>query len=59
MPPRPPPFPANELRLGDEIIAVNGESLQGATHSEAVHKLKYAGPTVTLLIRSNQTLEGT
>ena len=52
-------LPANELRLGDEILAVNGESVQGATHSEAVQKLKRAGQAVTLLIRSNQTLEGT
>ena len=52
-------LPAYELRLGDEILAVNGESLQVATHSEAVQKLKSAGHVVTLLIRSNQTLEGT
>ena len=53
------PFqPAKHLRLGDVILAVNGRSLQGASHSEAVTRLKQAGPTVLLRIRPNQVLEG-
>ena len=49
---------AESLNLGDEILAVNGEPLHGLTHSEAVAKLKGAGPVVVLRVRPNQTLGG-
>lgn len=48
---------AKNLRLGDEILAVNGHSLQGLSHGQVVDKLRNAGPTVTLLVRPNQALE--
>ena len=50
---------AKHLRLGDVILAVNGRSLQGASHAEAVLRLKLAGPTVLLRIKPNQVLAGT
>ena len=40
------------------ILAVNGRSLQGASHGEAVQRLKQAGPTVLLRIKPNQVLQG-
>lgn len=49
---------AKQLRLGDVILAVNGRSLQGASHAEAVLRLKQAGATVLLRIKPNQVLEG-
>ena len=49
---------AKHLRLGDEVLAVNGESLQGLTHAQAVQQLRTAGPTVALRVRPNRTLEG-
>ena len=49
---------AKQLRLGDVVLAVNGRSLQGASHSEAVSRLKQAGHTVLLRVRPNQLLEG-
>lgn len=51
-------YVAKHLRLGDVILAVNGRSLQGASHSEAVLRLKQAGATVLLRIKPNQVLEG-
>ena len=49
---------ATQLRLGDEILAVNGHSLQGLAHTDAVHLLREAGPTVVLRVKPNQMLEG-
>lgn len=49
---------ATDLRLGDEILAVNGNSLQDLTHGQAVQNLRSAGPTVVLRVKPNQTLEG-
>ena len=49
---------ASKLQLGDEIIKVNGTSLQGVSHVRAVQILKGAGQVVTLTVRSNQALEG-
>jgi multiple PDZ domain protein len=40
------------LRRGDQIIAVDGISLEGLTHQEAVAVLKHtSGPVVTLTIK--------
>ena len=50
---------ASSLNLGDEILAVNGQSLNGLTHKEAVARLKGVGSTVILRVRPNQTLGGT
>lgn len=40
------------LKRGDQILAVNGESLQGATHEQAVTILKKQRGSVTLDILS-------
>ncbi|XP_068946833.1 multiple PDZ domain protein isoform X19 [Petaurus breviceps papuanus] len=40
------------LKRGDQIIAVNGQSLEGVTHEEAVAVLKRTKGTVTLTILS-------
>ncbi|XP_024909337.1 multiple PDZ domain protein-like, partial [Cynoglossus semilaevis] len=40
------------LKRGDQILSVNGESLQGATHEEAVAVLKKQKGSVTLDILS-------
>lgn len=37
-----------QLFVGDTIVAVNGESLEDATHDEAVRALKKAGRIVDL-----------
>ncbi|XP_038258145.1 multiple PDZ domain protein isoform X26 [Dermochelys coriacea] len=40
------------LKRGDQIIAVNGQSLEGVTHEEAVALLKKTKGTVTLTVLS-------
>ncbi|XP_036035557.1 multiple PDZ domain protein isoform X10 [Onychomys torridus] len=40
------------LKRGDQIIAVNGQSLEGVTHEEAVAILKQTKGTVTLMVLS-------
>uniref|UniRef100_A0A803SR26 Multiple PDZ domain crumbs cell polarity complex component n=1 Tax=Anolis carolinensis TaxID=28377 RepID=A0A803SR26_ANOCA len=40
------------LKRGDQIIAVNGQSLEGVTHEEAVSILKRTKGTVTLTVLS-------
>ncbi|XP_059267609.1 multiple PDZ domain protein isoform X2 [Mustela nigripes] len=40
------------LKRGDQIIAVNGQSLEGVTHEEAVAILKRTKGTVTLMVLS-------
>ncbi|XP_032822123.2 multiple PDZ domain protein-like isoform X1 [Petromyzon marinus] len=40
------------LRRGDQIVSVNGESLEGVTHEEAVAALKRARGPVTLTLLS-------
>jgi len=40
------------LKRGDQLIAVNGVSLDAVTHEQAVNLLKNAGDTVTLLVSS-------
>ncbi|PAA74142.1 hypothetical protein BOX15_Mlig031953g1, partial [Macrostomum lignano] len=48
------PFSAAEqagLRVGDEILSVNGESLLDKSHSEAVARLKCSPPRLSLTIR--------
>nr|2FNE_A Chain A, Multiple PDZ domain protein [Homo sapiens]2FNE_B Chain B, Multiple PDZ domain protein [Homo sapiens]2FNE_C Chain C, Multiple PDZ domain protein [Homo sapiens] len=41
------------LKRGDQIIAVNGQSLEGVTHEEAVAILKRTKGTVTLMVLSS------
>ena len=41
-----------QLRRGDQILSVNGHSLDGVTHEEAVNILKNARGKVTLVILS-------
>ena len=40
------------LQRGDVLLAVNGLSLDGLTHAEAVSLLKSSGDVVTLLVSS-------
>ena len=40
------------LKRGDQVLAVNGVGLDGATHEQAVTLLKNAGDTVSLVISS-------
>uniref|UniRef100_A0A8C8DYI4 Multiple PDZ domain crumbs cell polarity complex component n=1 Tax=Oryzias sinensis TaxID=183150 RepID=A0A8C8DYI4_9TELE len=40
------------LKRGDQIIAVNGQTLEGVTHEEAVGILKRTKGTVTLTVLS-------
>lgn len=40
------------LKRGDQLIAVNGVSLDGVTHDQAVNMLKTAGDIVSLLVAS-------
>ncbi|XP_051558274.1 multiple PDZ domain protein isoform X3 [Myxocyprinus asiaticus] len=39
---------------GDQLLAVNGRSLEGVTHSEAVELLRQTSGTVTLQVLSNR-----
>ena len=41
---------SGELKRGDQIIAVNGESLDGATHEQAVDVLKRAKGEVIMTV---------
>lgn len=41
-----------ELHRGDQILSVNGTSLEGVTHEEAVNILKNARGKVTLAVLS-------
>lgn len=41
------------LHRGDQIVAVNNKSLEGATHEEAVEQLKNVAGTVELTIIGN------
>ena len=40
----------NELIVGQRIIEVNGKSLLGATHAEAVEALRSSGDSIHLLL---------
>lgn len=40
------------LKRGDQILSVNGESLEGVTHEEAVNILKRAKGQITLTVLS-------
>ncbi|XP_055061375.2 multiple PDZ domain protein isoform X2 [Misgurnus anguillicaudatus] len=42
------------LRRGDQLLAVNGQSLEGVTHAEAVEILRQTSGPVTLQILSNR-----
>lgn len=41
------------LKRGDQILSVNGQSLEGCTHEEAVNVLKNAKGNVTLMVLSS------
>ncbi|XP_034152799.1 tyrosine-protein phosphatase non-receptor type 13 isoform X2 [Esox lucius] len=42
------------LPLGDRVVAVNGKSLEGATHKQAVETLRDTGQMVHLLLEKGQ-----
>ena len=41
---------SNELHVGQRIIEVNGQSLLGASHSEAVSAMRNTGDSIHLLV---------
>ncbi|XP_028999423.1 pro-interleukin-16 isoform X2 [Betta splendens] len=41
------------LQEGDEILELNGESLHGLSHDEALHKFKMKKGLLTLVVRTN------
>ncbi|XP_065833113.1 uncharacterized protein [Oscarella lobularis] len=41
----------SSLRVGDRLLAVNGNDIQSATHQEAVHYLSQVNETLTLTVR--------
>eukprot|EP01137_Pigoraptor_chileana_P023442 Opistho-2@89715 len=43
------------LKCGDEILEVNGTSMEGLTHEKAVDTLKRTGNLITLKVRFNAT----
>ncbi len=42
------------LHRGDQLLTVNGQSLEGVTHSEAVELLRQTSGTVTLQVLSKR-----
>ncbi|KAM3599920.1 uncharacterized protein V6R79_013813 [Siganus canaliculatus] len=42
------------IQKGDRVVAVNGKSLEGATHQQAVEVLRDTGQTVHLLLEKGQ-----
>lgn len=42
-----------KIKVGDVILAVNGRSLQNASHAEAVQLIKQSTPKVTLMLMAN------
>lgn len=42
------------IKKGDRVVAVNGKSLEGATHKQAVDVLKETGQVVNLLLERGQ-----
>ncbi|XP_034402863.1 tyrosine-protein phosphatase non-receptor type 13 isoform X4 [Cyclopterus lumpus] len=42
------------IQKGDRVVAVNGNSLEGATHQQAVEVLRETGQTVHLLLEKGQ-----
>lgn len=49
---RPLPLSAGKLRCGDRLLAVDGHTLEGVRHAEAVSLLKQARQKVKLQIVS-------
>ncbi|KAL7307399.1 hypothetical protein TKK_0000581 [Trichogramma kaykai] len=41
----------NRLRVGDQIIEINGINTKNMTHTEAIEIIRNGGPTVRLLVR--------
>jgi C-terminal processing protease CtpA/Prc len=39
------------LRVGDQLIEINGESTRNLTHADAIQLIKNGGRTVRLLVR--------
>ncbi|XP_015122604.1 membrane-associated guanylate kinase, WW and PDZ domain-containing protein 2 [Diachasma alloeum] len=41
----------NRLRVGDQIIEINGINTKNMTHAEAIEIIRNGGPSVRLLVR--------
>ena len=39
------------LRVGDQLIEINGQSTRNMTHAEAIETIKNRGATVRLLVK--------
>ncbi|XP_068089583.1 tyrosine-protein phosphatase non-receptor type 13 isoform X2 [Hyperolius riggenbachi] len=46
------------IQKGDRVLSVNGTSLEGATHKQAVETLRNTGQVVTLLLEKGQLPSG-
>ena len=44
---------SGSLKMGDQILQVNGEDMTMATHETAVNKFKASGTKVELLVKYN------
>ncbi|XP_013861930.1 tyrosine-protein phosphatase non-receptor type 13 isoform X2 [Austrofundulus limnaeus] len=47
------------IQKGDRVVAVNGKSLEGATHQQAVDVLRETGQTVHLVLERGHPADGT
>lgn len=45
-----PAFRNGHIKPGDQLIAINGQNLEGVQHHEAVKMIRYSGDTVRLLV---------
>ncbi|TRY98648.1 hypothetical protein DNTS_005895 [Danionella cerebrum] len=45
------------IKKGDRVMAVNGKTLEGATHTQAVEMLRHTGQIVRLLIEKGPSLK--
>lgn len=44
----------DKLKVGDQIIEINGINTKNMTHAEAIEIIRKGGPTVRLLVRRGE-----